>query len=311
MRAMKCAAVVAMVLAADVSRADPPRPKPAKVGRATVSAVECTLDGPTPAVIKRFVGGLAVAGNHVYVMDGVGTVRRYRYQTTRGACTLVHDKTWGERALGHHDDTYYASLDVDAGGTVIASIPGDVPVRLTDTGTTEVCKAAGWMHAAPGASVLLRFESGKGLQVVDPASCNTRELDLDDREWPDGNVWLLDHRVGARARVKNEGVPMLYDLDGKQLFALRPPPEVSAYTPHSILRCGTGFCGIDNATLTVWNAKGAIVGTAAAGSLLGLEIAWLHAAARGKAGTFVLGHENYPDKDERVRIYRVDGLPRP
>ena len=307
---MKRAVVVVGVLAAGVAHADPPKPTPAKLGRSKVSAIECTIDGPTPAIIKRYGGGLAVAGDHVYMMDGVGTVRRYRYKATRKACSLSFDKAWGERALGHDDDTYYASLDVDARGAVLASVPGKMPVALTETGTTDVCKTAGWLHAAPGAKVLLRFDLDKGLHVVDPVSCEARELDLERREWPDGNVWLVDRRIVAKAKVNGESVPMVYDLDGKQLFALRPPPDVQAYTPKSITRFGSGFCGIDHANLTVWSSKGSIVGTTAAHSLLGLEIAWMQALTSGKAGTFVLAHENYPESDERVRIYRLDGLPR-
>lgn len=308
---MRRAAVVVGVLAAGIADADPPKPTLAKLGRGKVAAVECTIDGPTPVLIKRFGGGLAVGGDHVYLMDGAGTVRRYRHKTKRKACSLSFDKAWGERALGNDSDTHYASLDVDASGAVLASVPGKRPVRLTDTATADVCKTAGWLHAAPGASVLLRFDLDKGLHVVDPVSCDARELDLERREWPDGNVWLLDHRVAAKAKVKGESVPMLYDLDGKALFALRPPPDVQQYDPHGIIRYGSGFCGIDDATLTVWSANGNIIGSTAAYSLLGLQIAWLYSLGHGKAGTFVLAKENYPQTDKRVRIYRLDGLSRP
>lgn len=94
----------------------------------------------------------------------------------------------------------------------------------------------------------------------------------------------------------------VFDARGKVTVRLTYPD--GGFDAHRVIACGKTFCGITHDRLVIWSTRGDML-DASSEALLGPEPPWLIELARGKAGTFILG------RDERPRVFRIEGLPRP
>lgn len=131
------------------------------------AAERCTWDVPVPAAgcSSRSIGGIAVVGDDLYVVQRALGVRRYRVATT-GPCALTLDKGFGTSGVLANPEVAPTQQKVGDGPVYLRSGGTDYGVVAAPGGAVYIYDFLDGIHRVAGVKGFARCTSVSGVRAV-------------------------------------------------------------------------------------------------------------------------------------------------
>jgi len=269
-------------------------PQPATVGRQTLTAEQCTFDGP-PLVSESSSRALPSIAfdrrGRLHVIDGDQRLRRY-VRAFSDTCRFARDMSFGEEGILALPSPV-SRVSFDGRGTVVAS--GVLGSFVVEDGTvTTRCPrpSHGYVSMMPRGPGLGIFPGSPVRQVEYTAEgCTVSPWEYQN---PFQSVTALafDRRtilMGGSMPDRGGNQVAIYDDRGRERARFgntRATEEDGFCWIHAISTCRAGVCVIDTNCdrIHLWTRRGAHVGNVRASALFGVQRPWLSDIAEGRRG---------------------------
>ncbi|MFO0708807.1 MAG: hypothetical protein U0353_03160 [Sandaracinus sp.] len=299
-----------------------PAPSAQTDGPVTVSAENCTLDGPP------FVGGDSFStigpiawstDGSLYLADTDGKIRHYTVQPGDG-CTLSMDTAFGENgllAVGTGMGARVESIVSDEQGHVFVATSMRGTSRITAGHVDYQCDTRGRLAVSPdGTHGLAAFgSSGPQLVTFTDTGCSTAPLTLEGAPPSiEGFGFVSNERVivGGQADVHAPHLVREYDLSGHphgdafgEAGDAMSADDHFCYV-HSVVPCTHGLCFLDGncRQLRVFDRDHAVLGAPNLSHAAGVEYPWFPSTTVVRDGVaFVTVNQQRGRASERTGTY--------
>jgi alpha-tubulin suppressor-like RCC1 family protein len=299
-----------------------PTPHPVTVGRRTLGAERCVLDGPAILGSSTSTVLPSVAFDRrgaLYLVDGEQHLRRYA--PVRGdECHFTPDAAFGEVGVLTLPSTV-SRVSVDARGAVVASgVLGSFVVE--DGAVSQRCNSGSHGY------VTMSSRAGEGLGVFPGAPVRSVSYGGSACEI---TPWAYENAFGSVMAVafdrrdvvlagsmpdRGGNFVAVYDAQGheRRRFGNARATEADGFCwVHGVTACDAGYCVVDTNCdrVAMWSRRGEHLGNARASDLLGLQRPWLTAIVAGRREVFIAAGAQREPRAENVAegvLFRVSGL---